>query len=170
VVTLDTLPNGPEVATRPARGASALVIAAVAPLLIVFPASVWVVIGWASGASPFWPQPQMTMSEAAGLSNAGEVVRLITIEHQDPNRAWPVRQGILGDPQVVTPLEAAVAIRRIELVRVLLRHGVTVPDSGPVRAALICRAEAAAAADIADLLLHLGDGSDPRTGCVQPLH
>jgi hypothetical protein len=141
---------------------------AVAPLLVTFLASSWVVLGWVAGGSPFWPDPMLTLSEAAGVGNAGEVVRLITVEHQDPNRAWPVREGILGLPQTVTPLEAAVAIRRIELVRVLLRHGAVVPETGPARAALICRAMSANAPDIAAMFLQMGDGSDPRESCPEP--
>ena len=140
-------------------------VAAVAPLLLTFLASAWIVLGWAAGASPFWPDPQMTLSEAAGIGNAGEVARLITVERQDPNRAWSVREGILGSAQTATPLEAAVAIRRIELIPVLLRHGAVVPESGAARAALICRAVAAAAPDIVEMLLNMGDGSDPRAAC-----
>lgn len=143
-----------------------LIVSAVAPLLLTFLASAWIVLGWAVGASPFWPDPRMTLSEAAGIGNAGEMVRLITMEHQDPNRAWPIRAGILGAAQTATPLEAAVAIRRIELIPVLLRHGAVVPERGAARAALICRAVAAAAPDIVEMLVNMGDASDPRAGCT----
>jgi len=114
----------------------------------------------------FLADPQMTLSEAAGISNAGEVVCLITVERKDPNRAWPVREGILGPAQTATPLEAAVAIRRIELIPVLLRYGAVVPESGAARTALICRAVSATAPDIVEMLLKMGDGSDPRPTCV----
>ena len=150
------------------RGATVLAVAAVAPLLLTFLASAWTVLGWAAGASPFWPDPQMTLSEAAGIGNAGEVVRLITVEQQDPNRAWPVREGILGPSQTATPLEAAFAIRRIELIPVLLRHGAVVPESGAARAALVCWAVAAVAPDIVEMLLTMGDRSDPRAACPTP--
>ena len=141
---------------------------AVAPTLIAFAAAVWSVAGWASGAGPFWPQPTLTLSEAAGLNNAGEVVRLITVEGQDPNRAWPVRDGILGDAKRVTPMEAAISIRRIELIRILMREGAIIPEHGVERAALICRAVAAGDGEIVDLLLATGDRSDPRATCAPP--
>ena len=136
----------------------------VAPLLIVFAASLWTIVGWAAGASPFWPEPGLTVAEAAALGNAGEVARLIEVEHQDPNRAWPVREGILGTSRTVTPLEAAVSVRRAGVVQVLLREGAS-PSSATVRAALICRAAASGAADVVNLLLKTADGSDPRADC-----
>jgi hypothetical protein len=142
-------------------------LTAVAPLLLTFVASAWIAVGWAAGASPFWSDPSMNMSEAAGLGNAGEVVRLIAEEHQDPNRVWPVREGILGAAQAVTPLEAAVSIRRIELIHVLVREGAVIPASGPERTALICRALAARAPEVVDFLLATGDRTDPRATCSQ---
>jgi hypothetical protein len=136
----------------------------IAPLLLAFLGSVWAVVGWTAGASPFWPDPMMTISEAAALANAGEVVRLIEVEHQDPNRAWPVRDGILGSARTVTPLEAAVSIRRAQMVQVLLREGATLSDA-PTRAALICRAADSGASDVVELLVKTADGSDPRADC-----
>jgi len=147
------------------RGATALIVTAVAPLLAVFLGSAWAVVGWLAGTSPFWPDPNMTLSEAAGLGNAGEVVRLITLERKDPNRPWPVREGILGAAHDATPLEAAVTGRRQDLIPVLLRYGVVVPDHGAARTLLICRAVDARAPDIVEMLVNLGDRSDPRGGC-----
>jgi hypothetical protein len=141
-----------------------LMLIAIAPLLLAFLGSAWAVVGWASGASPFWSDPMMSISEAAALGNAGEVVRLIEIEHQDPNRAWPVREGILGAARTVTPLEAAVSIRRAQMVQVLLREGATLADA-PARTALICRAADSGASDVVELLLKTADGSDPRANC-----
>jgi hypothetical protein len=151
-------------ADRPMAGrVSALVTTA--PLLVTLAASTWIAVGWAIGASPFWRDPGLTMSEAAALSNAGEIVRLITVERRDPNRAWPVREGILGAAQTLTPLEAAVAIRRAELFPVLLQYGATVPSAGPARTTLICRAAAFTEPEIIDRLVATGDGSDPRSSC-----
>ena len=140
-------------------------LAIAAPLLVTFAASTWITVGWASGAAPFWRDPNLTMSEAAALSNAGEIVRLITVQRQDPNRAWPVREGILGAAQTLTPLEAAVAIRRAELIPVLLHYGAAVPNAGPARTALICRAAAFLEPEIIDRLVATGDGSNPRSSC-----
>jgi hypothetical protein len=151
---------------RRSPAATALIVVAVAPLLVVFLASAWAVIGWVAGTSPYWPDPQLTLSEAAGLGNAGEVVRLITLERRDPNRSWPVREGILGSAQSVTPLEAAVSSRRVAVIPVLLQYGVDVPKNGVARTRLICRAVSAGAPDIVDILVNTGDKSDPRTECA----
>jgi hypothetical protein len=150
------------------RGATVLIVAAVAPLLLTFLASAWTVVGWAAGTSPFWPDPQLTLSEAAGLGNAGEVVRLITLERKDPNRAWPVREGILGSAHPATPLEAALAGRRVALIPVLLRHGAVVPASDAARAWLRCLAADAGAPDVVEMLTNTGDASDPRSSCTPP--
>lgn len=150
------------------RGATVLIVAAVAPLLLTFLASVWIVVGWAAGAAPFWPDPQLTLSEAAGLGNAGEVVRLITLERKDPNRSWPVREGILGSARAATPLEAALASRHVALIPALLRHGAVVPASGAARAWLRCLAVDAGAPEVVEMLTNTGDPSDPRSPCTPP--
>jgi hypothetical protein len=126
--------------------------------------SVLVVVGWVVGAAPFWPVTNVTLSEAAALKDAGEVVRLITREHHDPNRAWPIREGVLGPAREMTPLEAAVTIRRLQMVRVLLRYGAVLP-AGERRVALICAAVTADAPDIVEFLLNTGDRTDPRHRC-----
>jgi hypothetical protein len=139
------------------------------PALLGLLASLAVVAGQLIGWSPFWPVPEVNVAEAAAVSDAGEVVRLIVDEGQDPNRRWPVRSGIVGQqPLMLTPLEAAIVIRREPLVPVLLRHGVVVPDSGPARTDLICRAVAFEADRIAEMLLEMGDRSDPRATCPPP--
>jgi hypothetical protein len=144
-------------------------LVAVAPLLVAFVASAAIAFGAVVGAKPFWPDPPLNVAEAAGLGNAGEVVRLITAEGQDPNRAWPIRAGIFSSNDLtMTPLEAAMVIRREALVPVLLRHGAVVPESGPARTALICRALSFEATLIAEMLVNMGDRSDPRSSCPPP--
>lgn len=142
-----------------------LAIVAVAPLLALFVLSVIAALGWMIGARPFWPVVPVTLSEASGIRDNGEVVRLIEREGVDPNRPWPVREGILGDATTVTPLEAATMIGRLVTFQLLVRHGATLPD-GPARDALICRAVAAGAGDVLPFLLKTGDGSDPRDRCT----
>ena len=160
---------GQSEAAVPARTNRALLIIAVSPLLLAFGAALWVVIGGLAGAQPFWPQPTLNVAEAAAVNNAGEVVRLITKEGQDPNKAWPVRAGLLGrNALMMTPLDATIVIRREPLVPVLLRHGVIIPESGPERTALICRAVFYEADRILEMLLKMGDGSDPRGTCPPP--
>jgi hypothetical protein len=76
-----------------------------------------------------------------------------------------VRDGSLGPPQNITPVDAAILIRRAVLIPVLQRYGAAVPERGPERTALICRAVKAEASEVVDLLLKMGDGSDPRGSC-----
>jgi hypothetical protein len=142
----------------------ALVALAVAPALIMLAVSVWTVFGWLVGIAPLWPEPNQTLSEAAALKNSGEVVRLITRDRVDPNRVWPMREGISNAAPNMTALEAAVRDRRVEMVTVLLQHGAQPPDAA-ARAELICLAVQSGAPEIADALLQTGDRSDPRTGC-----
>ncbi len=74
-----------------------MVLVSLTPVLAALVASAWMAVGWAGGGSPFWADPGMTVSEAAGLASSGEVVRLVTRARQDPSQAWPVRDGILGE-------------------------------------------------------------------------
>lgn len=141
-----------------------MALVALTPALAALAMSAWVAIGWASGGDPFWADPHMTVSEAAGLASSGEVVRLVKNERQDPSQAWSVRAGILGVAQTVTPLEAAVAGRRFEMVRVLLDLGAR-PRSAGERLALICRAVESQVQPIVEALLATGDRSDPRADC-----
>jgi hypothetical protein len=102
------------------------------------------------GVDPVWAVEPVTLPEAAALHDNGEVVRLI-MRGDDPNRAGTVRANFVRtEPAVLTPLEAAVAIRRADMVQVLLDNGAsldagtwtrlfcfaTVVDAGEVRALL----------------------------------
>jgi hypothetical protein len=136
----------------------------VAPLLAVFLGSVVVVVGWPTGLRPFWPVPDLSLSEAVLTRDAGEIVRLIERVGVNPNRPWPIRYGLAGAITEATPLEAAVLARRADLVRLLVRHGAVVPE-GQGRMALICRGVAVSAPDIVALLLAMGDRTDPRDRC-----
>src|ERR671919_925584 len=108
-------------ATPPAS--PVLETAIVAPHVVVFAAAVWLMFGWAIDRDPFWPAEALTLSEAAAVRDHAEVVRLIEEGH-DPNRKWPVRAGLLdGDAHMMGPLEAAVRIRRLSLVELLMRSG-----------------------------------------------
>ncbi len=80
-----------------------------------------------------------------------EVVRLIRAG-QDPNGHWLIREEASDDghAQLATALEAAVKIRRLELVQLLVREGATVTPQ--VRARLLDLAKTVGAPDIADYL------------------
>jgi hypothetical protein len=138
---------------------------AVAPLAGTFVIAALVVAGWAAGLHPFWPTPDITVSEAAAIRDAGELYRLLVYEHRDPNRPWPVRSGMADDDLgTVLPLEMAVRARRGEIVRILLDHGATVGDAA-ARTRLICLAVAGRDSDVLAALLATGDRSDPGTTC-----
>ena len=143
---------------------SPMQLLAVSPLLVLFAGTLVVVGGWMVGATPFWPVTNLTLSEAVVTRDAGEVVRLIERERVDPNRSWPVRADLL-ETSPITPVEAAVAMRRGEMVILLLRHGAVLPE-GPERDALICQAVRAGEDDVVGLLLQTGNGSDPRGRCA----
>ena len=146
---------------------SALQLLAAGAPLAAFLGSLAIVAGWAAGAAPFWDVPTLTLSEAVATRDAGEVTRLIEREHADPNRAWPIRAGLLDEIRSATPLEAAVLARREEMAGLLLRLGAAVP-AGPAREALICLGVRSRADDVVTLLLDTGDRSDPRRGCPAP--
>lgn len=126
-------------------------VALVAPLSVPLCLAIYVIVGWAIGSNPFWTEPDLTLSEAAMVRDAGEAVRLIRAGH-DPSRGWPVRADLsdTGEAEVITPLEAAVQIRRLELVQLLVREGARV--TAIERLALLDRAQRVGARDITDYL------------------
>jgi hypothetical protein len=123
----------------------------VAPLLVPLCLAAYVVAGWVSGRAPFWTTPDLTLSEAVIVRDAAESLRLIRAG-RDPNRAWQVRADLseTGRDEVMTPLEAAVQIRRLEIVHLLFEHGAAVTSAG--RAALIERAQHVGGPDVAEYL------------------
>ena len=110
----------------------------------------FVVLAAATGYRPFAAPGDLTLPEVAGLRD------LLAIEGQirrgaDPNARARVRPGIIrSTPLEVTPLEAAVGIRRLDVVQLLVRHGARIDaGNGPV---LRCFAERERAADIVEYL------------------
>ena len=126
-------------------------VALVVPLLVPMCLAAYVAGGWVSGRSPFWTTPELTLTEAVLVRDAAESLRLIRAG-RDPNRAWPVRADLseTGREDVMTPLEAAVAIRRVEIVHLLLEHGAAV--TAAERSVLIDRARRLGGADVAEYL------------------
>lgn len=146
------------------RSWSPWLFVAAGPLLVVPVLSAIVVAGWAVGGRPFAATPVLTLSEAAATRDAGEVVRLIEQEGTDPNRPYPVRAGILRDEATsLLPLEAAVASRRAEIVRLLLRQGATV--SADERRRLICAAMATNDGDVVGVLRAGAPGPSEAPSC-----
>ena len=73
--------------------------------------------------NPFWLWKPLNLAEAAALRDAGEVAHLLA-DGSDPNATYPIRRGFLhDDASEMTPLEAARAARRDEIVQILLDAG-----------------------------------------------
>jgi hypothetical protein len=114
--------------TKPRR---LLLIAAAGPPLVLAVLRLLMLVASVGGAHPFWRWEPLTLSEAAALHDGGEVARLIADGH-DPNGAYPVRPGILtSEPMVLTPIAAAMAARRGEIVDLLMDAGAKLPPPAP---------------------------------------
>lgn len=81
-------------------------------------------------AHPFWLSAPLTLSEAAALRDSGEVARLLAAG-EDPNGRYPVRRGVLNDTPrgPITPMQAATAAGRDEIVRLLIDAGAVPPPT-----------------------------------------
>ena len=92
------------------------------------------------GVDPVWRVEPLSLPEAAALRDAGEVLRLIN-GGGDPDVPGTVRGYFLrNDAVVVTPLEAAVAADRTDVLEVLLDNGASL--DAPTMTRLICFARA----------------------------
>jgi hypothetical protein len=151
----------PRPSTRPGTpGAAAgiAILAAAAPLAL---AGVTVVMLAAAGVGrhPLWREEVLNMAEAAAARDISTVAALLD-RGEDPNRPRPIRPPLLdGSDRAMTPLEAGVRARRLEVVHLLLSRG-AVPDPA-TRAALICDAMDNGDADIAAALA----GGAPPAAC-----
>ena len=99
---------------------------------------------------PIWRVDPLTTSEASALHDTGELVRLIR-RGDDPNVAQQVRSDVLRrEPVVLTPLEAAVAADRTDVLDVLLDNGASLDERNWTR--LKCFADGVGADDAAAFL------------------
>ena len=102
------------------------------------------------GVDPMWYVEPVTLPEAAALRDNGEVIRLIGLG-ADPNETGTVRAGFVhSEAQMLTPLEAAVGIRRGDMVDLLLENGARIDAATWTR--LICFADVVKAGDVRALL------------------
>ena len=102
------------------------------------------------GADPLWAVEPLTLSEAAALRDNGEVVRLID-SGGDVNAAGVVRADVFSDRALeMTPLEAAVAGERADMVELLFEHGARPDPAQWTR--LMCFAASVEADDVRALL------------------
>lgn len=102
--------------------AFALVVSAPALALALVEASVLAIALVAP--HPRWPDPALNLTEATAVREDAEVIRLLE-RGADPSARLTVRPGLLGNDREIsaTPLEAAVSIRRTELMSLLFRRG-----------------------------------------------
>lgn len=96
---------------------------------------------------PRWPRTSLNLSEAAAVRDHAEVARLLETG-ESPNARRPVRPGLVGNDVEVeaTPLEAAVSIRRPELMDLLFERGARPSTADWLH--LRCSAEALGYADV----------------------
>jgi hypothetical protein len=81
---------------------------------------------------PLWRFEPLNPSEAAALRDAGELGKLLQ-QGLDPNSAYPIRAGFLSGPVIMTPIEAAIAANRPEIVDMLIEAGAILePDLNQV--------------------------------------
>lgn len=101
-----------------------------------------------------WPEYRLNLAEATAVRETAEVARQLEAG-ADPNRRDTVRSGMLTSAAVAaTPLEAAVAIRRAELIAVLRNAGARLEPEEWRR--LSCHARAAGSDDIVAALAPFG--------------
>ena len=88
---------------------------------------------------PLWSDRPINVSEAAATRDRATMIRLID-EGSDPTKAYPVPPGIVSARlQYLTPLEAAIAARRSEVVDLLLWRMEIRDDSVLTRAWCLAR-------------------------------
>jgi len=93
-----------------------------APLAVLMLARTLLIALSLAGRPLFWAIEPLTLAEAAALRDGGEVARLLA-DGADPNAHYPVRRGVVRGRTEATPLEAARAARRPEIVQLLLESG-----------------------------------------------
>ena len=120
------------------------------PGVLLIAATAVMLIGLPLGVDPLWAVEPITLSEAAALRDNGEVVRLID-SGGDVNGTSAVRPDILSAHSLVmTPIEAAVAAERADMVELLLEQGARMDAALWTR--LMCFSASVEADDIRALL------------------
>ena len=99
-----------------------LLVAMIPPALLALARVVFLVLAvW--DIHPFWLFEPLNLAEAAALRDRGEVARLLA-EGENPNATYRIRRGFVRDYAVeMTPMAAALAARRDEIVQLLLDAG-----------------------------------------------
>jgi hypothetical protein len=124
----------------------ALVALAGIPPVSVLACAVSVLLLAALGFEPVWANIDVTLVEAARDGDIAEVYRLVQAG-ENPNRSGAVRLDS-GRVVTLTPLEAAVESRQVEVLEVLMNAGARASEGE--RQILICLAAAVSAAEVAE--------------------
>ena len=104
-----------------------MLLVAIVPAAVLAAVRVVFLVLAAWGLHPFWMWEPLNLAEAAALRDRGEVTRLLA-EGADPDATYLVRRGFIGNYALkLTPMAAAHAARRDEIVQILLDGGAT-PD------------------------------------------
>jgi hypothetical protein len=115
------------------------------------------------GQHPLWSEPTLNLAEAAALKDRGTIQRLLW-DGADPNARSRVRPGIIHDDEVLaTPLEASVATRTADTMKLLLAQGARMDAT--TRTVIVCLAVQEGAREILELLDSDSD-DDPECGDV----
>jgi hypothetical protein len=103
-----------------------LLVAMLPPALLALTRVVFLVLAiW--DVHPFWLFEPLNLAEAAALRDRGEVARLLA-HGENPNATYRIRRGFARDyPVEMTPMAAALAARRDEIVQLLVDAGVKPP-------------------------------------------
>ena len=119
---------------------------AAAPLSAVSVAIVAMLAMGAAGRHPMWRVQMMTLSEAAAVHDVATIVWLIE-QGRDPNHPYPVARGMLDRNRApsLTPLEAPVEARRVDVDEPLVRKGAHLDEAQ--RIAFACRARSRGGGD-----------------------
>ena len=107
------------------------------PLLLAIGNVILLVLSLA-GRDPVWRPEHVNVSEAVALTDAAEAIRLIGLGN-DPHKRYPIRPGLVPDSYALgpasrgglemTPMEAAVAAARPEIVALLFDEGVVLSEA-----------------------------------------
>ena len=101
-------------------------LVAVPPILAAIAWLAVLAIAGLTGRHPIWSLEPRNLAEAVAFREAGAVVRLVDAG-ADPNRPDEVRaRVILPESAMLTPIEAAVAARQVEMVQLLLELGASI--------------------------------------------
>jgi hypothetical protein len=102
-----------------------MLLVAIVPAAVLAAARVVFLVLAAWGLHPFWMWEPLNLAEAAALRDGGEVARLLA-EGADPNATYRVRRGFVREHMMqLTPIAAARAARRDEIVELLEDAGAT---------------------------------------------